>query len=32
MEEANRVSRDPNAKSYASFAELVADLDSDDDE
>jgi DNA-damage-inducible protein J len=32
MEEANRVSRDPNAKSYSSFAELVADLDSDDDE
>jgi DNA-damage-inducible protein J len=32
MEEANRISRDPNAKSYSSFAELVADLDSDDDE
>jgi DNA-damage-inducible protein J len=32
MEEANRISRDPNAKSYASFAEMVADLDSDDDE
>ncbi|MDR2672220.1 MAG: type II toxin-antitoxin system RelB/DinJ family antitoxin [Coriobacteriales bacterium] len=31
MEEANRVSRDPHAKSYASFAELVADLDNDDD-
>jgi DNA-damage-inducible protein J len=32
MDEANRISRDPNAKSYASFAELMADLDSDDDE
>ncbi|MDR1014813.1 MAG: type II toxin-antitoxin system RelB/DinJ family antitoxin [Coriobacteriales bacterium] len=32
MGEANRISRDPNAKSYASFAELVADLDSDDNE
>lgn len=32
MEEANRISRDPDAKSYSSFAELVADLDSDDDE
>jgi hypothetical protein len=32
MEEANRISRDPNARSYSNFAELVADLDSDDDE
>jgi DNA-damage-inducible protein J len=30
MEEANRISRDPAAKSYASFAALVADLDADD--
>ena len=32
MEEANRVARDPRAKSYSSFAELVADIDSDDHE
>jgi DNA-damage-inducible protein J len=32
MEEANRISRDPNAKSYSSFAELLADLDSNNDE
>jgi DNA-damage-inducible protein J len=29
MEEANRVSRDQNAKSYDSFADLLADLDTD---
>ena len=32
MEEANRIACDPRAKSYASFSELVADLDSDDSE
>jgi DNA-damage-inducible protein J len=32
MEEANRISRDPDAKSYASFADLMDDLNSDDDE
>ncbi|MDD3269021.1 MAG: type II toxin-antitoxin system RelB/DinJ family antitoxin [Syntrophomonadaceae bacterium] len=26
IEEANRISRDPNAKRYASFEELVADV------
>jgi hypothetical protein len=32
MEEANRIPRDPDAKSYASFADLMDDLNSDDDE
>ncbi|MDR0596265.1 MAG: type II toxin-antitoxin system RelB/DinJ family antitoxin [Clostridiales Family XIII bacterium] len=31
MDEANRIANDPSVKSYASFAELVADLDSDDE-
>jgi len=30
MEEANRIASDPNAKSYGSFGELLADLDEDD--
>jgi len=32
MEEAERISRDPNAKTYASFAEVLAELDMDNDE
>jgi DNA-damage-inducible protein J len=31
LEEANRISSDPNAKSYTSFRALLDDLDSDDD-
>jgi DNA-damage-inducible protein J len=31
MEETNRISRDPSVKSYGSFAELMTDLDLDDD-
>jgi DNA-damage-inducible protein J len=30
MEEAKRIASDPLAKSYSSFAELVADLDADE--
>ena len=32
MEEAERISRDPNAKTYTSFAEVLAELDMDNDE
>jgi len=32
MEEANRITRDPHAKSYNNFSELLVDLDGDDDE
>ncbi|MDR0519158.1 MAG: type II toxin-antitoxin system RelB/DinJ family antitoxin [Clostridiales Family XIII bacterium] len=31
MDEANRIAHDPSVKSHASFAELVAELDSDDE-
>jgi DNA-damage-inducible protein J len=31
MEEANRISRDPSAKTYASFAEMLSDLDNEDE-
>jgi DNA-damage-inducible protein J len=30
MEEANRISNDLSARSYSSFAEMLADLDSDE--
>jgi DNA-damage-inducible protein J len=30
MEEANRIARDPNAKAYTTFAEMMVDLDSDE--
>ena len=30
MKEANNISRDSNAKSYGSFAELMADIDNND--
>ena len=32
LEECNRLENDPNAKSFNSMAELIADLESDDDE
>lgn len=32
MEEANRIASDPQAKSYRSFNELLADLETDGDE
>ena len=32
LEECNRLESDPNAKSFSSMAELIADLESDDDE
>ena len=30
MEEANRINRDPNAKRYSSFADLLAEVQQDD--
>lgn len=31
MEEANRLARDPNVKRYSSFAELLEDIDGDEE-